>query len=183
MNQTTFEIENYALVVERIADAVRKARECFPSRNSRRQNWHDFYSKRIFKCNTYAELLEKAKHEKLLPRKVAVYTHGIYSTASKGNGTYTFQELLNQLGPYCKDEYGQIEMLEAIEAHAQKCLIKEIGITPRRAAYKLGFNSIGVFFLYIYHAHGGDLVTPKRNWAGRMQIQIKEHKLIKLIPF
>lgn len=179
MNQTTSEVEGYALVVERIASAVKTAKQCFPSRNSKRQNWHDYFSKRIFKCETYEELLEKAKQEKLLPRQIAVYTHGLYAGVNKGNTTYTFQELLNHLGPYCEDGYKQIELLELVEATAQKCLIPEIGITPRRAAYRLGHNSIGVLFIYIYHEYGGVAVRGKRAYIGKIQLRVKDNKLVE----
>lgn len=146
-----------------------RARDIGKDKFTHRQ-YRDQITREYYGVKLYRELCANLKEGFCPPRIKASKTGGVYDLRSVQGETHTYQDILNLLGPFCKNEQTQLKLarkMDEIGAHQFEGMEN---LRATNAAWRIGRDVFDRVFVLLFDFPAGQRVTREHRSCARLNL-------------
>lgn len=149
-------------------------KEKFTHREYRDQITREYYGVKM-----YRELCGYLKEGFCPPRIKASKTGGVYDVRSVPNATHTYQEILNLIGPHCKNEQTQLKLARKMDEVGERQFDGMGYLRARNAAWRIGRDIFDRVFLLLFDFPAGQRVVTGNRPCARLNLDVTDSGAVR----
>jgi hypothetical protein len=149
-------------------------KELFTHRQYRDQIVKEYYGLRL-----YRELCTFLKDGICPPRIKTVKTGGVYDLRSVQGVTHSYQDILNLIGPFCKNEQIQEKLARKMEELGTTQFEGMANLRARTAAWRIGRDVFDRVFVLLFNFPSGQPVTREHRPVARLNLDITDSGIVR----
>lgn len=149
-------------------------KELYTHRQYRDQLTREYYGVKL-----YRELCSYLKEGFCPTRLKASKTGGVYDLRSVQGDTESYQEILNLLGPFCKNEATQLKLARKMDEMGEMQFEGMANLRARNAAWRVGRDIFDRVFVVLFDFPAGQRVTRENRACARLNLDLTPIGLIR----
>lgn len=149
-------------------------KDAFTHREYRDQITREYYGVRF-----YRELCGNLKEGFCPPRIKTSRTGGVYDLRSVQGDTHSYQDILNLLGPFCKNEQIQLKLARKMDEVGARQFEGMLNLRATNAAWRLGRDLFDRIFVLLFDFPAGQRVTREHRPCARLKLDVTDSGAIR----
>jgi len=158
--------------------AKTRAREIGKEKYTHRQ-YRDQIVREYYGVKLYRELCSYLKDGFCPPRIKASKTGGVYDLRSVQGETHSYQDILNLIGPFCKNEQTQEKLSRKMDEIGEHQFEGMANLRARTAAWRIGRDVFDRVFLLLFGFPAGQRVTREHRPCARLNLDLTDAGIIR----
>lgn len=163
--------------VDRVKQWIRRAAKTKAMDFAKDQYTHrqlrDFVTKDYYGVKSYRDLCTMMKAGSMPVKLITAKTGGIYDTRTPLDQSISFQDVLNLIGPFCKNETIQEKLSRKMEEMGSLRFNEEGSLRARTAAWRVGRDIFDRIFVVLFDYPHGQRMKPEIKASARLNLDIK----------
>jgi hypothetical protein len=155
-----------------------RAKEIGKDQYTHRQ-YRDQITREYYGVKLYRELCSYLKEGFCPTRIKASKTGGVYDLRSVQGETLSYQEILNLLGPFCKNEATQLKLARKMDEMGEVQFEGMANLRARNAAWRVGRDIFDRVFVVLFDFPAGQRVTREHRACARLNLDLTAAGLIR----
>ncbi|BDD79674.1 hypothetical protein [Burkholderia phage FLC9] len=143
------------------------------------RQYRDQITREYYGVKLYRELCSNLKEGFCPPRIKTSKTGGVYDLRSVQGETHSYQDILNLLGPFCKNEQTQDKLVRKMDEVGERQFEGMAHLRARTAAWRIGRDVFDRVFVILFDFPAGQRVTREHRPCARLNLDTTESGVIR----
>lgn len=163
--------------VEKVKQWVRRAAKYkaldYPKDQYTHRQLRDMIVKKYYGVKSYRDLCTMMTAGAMPVKTITDKAGGIYETRTPLDQSISFQDVLNLIGPFCKNETIQEKLARKMEEMGNLRFNEDGSLRARTAAWRVGRDIFDRIFVLLFDYPHGQRMKPEIKASARLNLDVK----------